>query len=104
MGHFSLIIHTTADWMPRLQKFVAVHSSVYNHFNLGTEPLLTGQLQAQPSRRARRVASARSGLIPCRRKRPQTCEVKSNLSRNPKADMMAIRLSIFGLLRLESTR
>ena len=30
--------------------------------------------------------------------------VKSNLSRNPKADMMAIRLSIFGLLRLESTR
>ena len=29
---------------------------------------------------------------------------KSNLSRNPKADTMAIRLSIFGLLRLESTR
>ena len=29
---------------------------------------------------------------------------KSNLSRNPKADTMAIRLSIFGLLRLESKR
>ena len=37
-----------------------------------TTPLLTGQFQAQPRRRARPVASARGGLIPCRRWRTQT--------------------------------
>ena len=35
-----------------LQKFVAVHSSVYNHFNLrGRTSLLTGRFQARTRRR-----------------------------------------------------
>ena len=44
----------------------------------GTTPPLTRQFQAQPCRRARRVAAARGGLIPCRRWRTQTLRLSSD--------------------------
>ena len=44
----------------------------------GTTPLLTRQFQAQPRRRTRRVASARGGLIPCRRWRTQSLRLSSD--------------------------
>ena len=44
----------------------------------GTTPLLTRQFQAQPRRRTRRVASARGGLIPCRRWRTQSLRFSSD--------------------------
>ena len=44
----------------------------------GTTPLLTRQFQAQPRRRACRVASARGGLIPCRRWRTQSLRLSSD--------------------------
>ena len=43
-----------------------------------TAPLLTGPFHAQPRRRTRRVASARSGLITCHRRRTQPCELSSD--------------------------
>ena len=64
--------------MQSLQKFATVHSSVYNHFNQRTTPLLTRQFQAQPRRRTRRVASARGGLIPSRRWRTQSLRLSSD--------------------------
>jgi putative transposase len=42
--------------MRSLQKFVAVHASVYNHFNQERALLQQKQFQAQPCRRSRRVA------------------------------------------------
>ena len=44
----------------------------------GTTLLLTRQFQAQPRRRTRRVASARGGLIPCRRWRTQSLRLSSD--------------------------
>ena len=50
-----------------LQKFAAVHSSVYNHFNLRRPLCSRDHFQAQPRRCTCPVASTRSGLIPCPR-------------------------------------
>ena len=47
----------------------------------GTTPLLTRQFQAQPRRRNRRVASARGGLMPCRRWRTQSLRLSSDIAR-----------------------
>ena len=59
--------------MRSLQKFAAVHSSVYKPLQPATIPLLTGQFQAQPRRCTCPVASTRGGLIPYRQWRTQTC-------------------------------
>ena len=53
--------------MRSLQKFAAVHSSVYNHFNLRRSLCSPGQFQAQPRRCTCPVASTWGGLIPCPR-------------------------------------
>jgi hypothetical protein len=50
--------------MRSLQKFVAVHSSIQNHFNEARAPHQPGQFQGQPRRRFRRVASTLRGLTP----------------------------------------
>jgi len=48
--------------MRSLQKFVAVHASVYNHFQLGAQPLLQTKFQAEPCRCSFRVAPTLRGI------------------------------------------
>ena len=64
--------------MQSLQKFATVHFFRLQSLQPGTTPLLTRQFQAQPRRRTRRVASARGGLIPCRRWRTQSLRLSSD--------------------------
>jgi putative transposase len=42
--------------MRSLQQFTAIHASVYNLFNTGTQPFLSYHIQAEPRRRSLRVA------------------------------------------------
>ena len=64
--------------MQSLQKFATVHFSVYNHFNQERHLRSRDNFKLNRARRARRVASARGGLIPCRRWRTQTLRLSSD--------------------------
>ena len=59
--------------MRTLQKFVTVHSSLYNHFNLRRHLCSRDHFKIK-RRRDRPVAPTRGGLILCHRWKTQTCD------------------------------
>ena len=64
--------------MQSLQKFATVHSSVYNHFSQARHLCSRDNFKLNRAAATRRVASARGGLIPCRRWRTQSLRLSSD--------------------------